>query len=319
MRWQSFWFEREVSLQNQLGPGPELKMDPLFVLGLWRSGTTYLHELIGACPGMSYPATWQCMRPSSFCLQQPPMDGRSIQRPMDAMTISALSPQEDEFALLALGCPSVYRGFFDPRRLDDLAELLNPDFWEKEYQSLQDVWLPFLRRVSNGSVTQVVLKSPNHSFRVRILPQIFPQARYVWLVRDPIETFYSNIKMWSAMFERYALWPWDGATLERFLAAAMEKAADCISFACDTFPKQRLVVVRFDQLISRPVQTICAANARLSFGDQTSVAAAASDVVLRMADHRNESYNGRPEPGALKTAVARLRAAQEQACASHGI
>ena len=121
LQWQSFWFERNLTLQNQLPAALPLHRDPLFILGLWRSGTTYLHDLLGACPGMDYPATWQCMSPASFRLQAPPDKGKEFQRPMDGMTIDNLSPQEDEFALLALGVPSVYRGFFDPRRCRNLS------------------------------------------------------------------------------------------------------------------------------------------------------------------------------------------------------
>ena len=125
LSWQGFWFERHLSLQRNLPPTAPLRTDPLFILGLWRSGTTYLHELLGACPGIQSPATWQCLSPATIRLHSPPVAGRAVQRPMDAKRIDALSPQEDEFALLALGVPSVYRGFFDPRRLPELTRWLD--------------------------------------------------------------------------------------------------------------------------------------------------------------------------------------------------
>ena len=67
-----------------------------------------------------------------------------MQRPMDQVTIRADSPQEDEFALTAMGVPSVYRGFLDPRRLPELKSLLDPIFWAEADPSwlkkLEDFW-----------------------------------------------------------------------------------------------------------------------------------------------------------------------------------
>src|ERR1700723_3128222 len=63
-RWQSLWFERNLALQRLLPPGEPLQTDPVFILGLWRTGTTYLHDLLGACPGMCSPTTSQCMYPA---------------------------------------------------------------------------------------------------------------------------------------------------------------------------------------------------------------------------------------------------------------
>jgi hypothetical protein len=108
MRWQSYWFEHNLGLQRRLPPVGHMSSDPVFIMGLWRSGTTYLHNLLSACPGLLAPRMWQCQSPASFRLRSPPARGPSAPRLMDLMKIDNLSPQEDEFALLALGVPTVY-------------------------------------------------------------------------------------------------------------------------------------------------------------------------------------------------------------------
>lgn len=152
-RWQSYWFERNLSLQRRLQPisiSP-LVSDPVFILGLWRSGTTFLHDLLGVCPGMICPVTWQCMNPSTFRLRPPPLAGKTALRPIDGFAIDTFSPQEDEFALLALGVPSVYRGFFDPRRMQELAQWLDPDVWAADSSAgWMAPWREFLAGVAHG-------------------------------------------------------------------------------------------------------------------------------------------------------------------------
>ena len=89
----------------------ELDQAPIFILGHWRSGTTYLHELLVLDERFAFPTTYECFAPTHFVLT-----GRLLprllafllpaKRPNDDMIVSFSHPQEDEFALLALGAPS---------------------------------------------------------------------------------------------------------------------------------------------------------------------------------------------------------------------
>src|SRR3972149_3384586 len=87
---------------------------------------------------------------------------------------------------------------------------------------------------------RLLLKSPNHTFRIRALLKEFPGAAYVWLVRDPAEAFFSNRKMWISLFQRYALWDWEISALDRFLARAFCSAANCLTHAVGNVAKERL-------------------------------------------------------------------------------
>jgi len=319
VRWQSFWFERNLALQRRLLPPMSPGTDPVFILGLWRSGTTFLHDLLGACPGMIYPATWQCMSPATFRLRQPPATNKAVARPMDGFTVDTFSPQEDEFALLALGIPSVYRGFFDPRRLDEVSQWLDPGAWVGRSDGWMEAWRDFLAGVADRKTGRLLLKSPNHTFRIRALLEEFPDASYVWLLRYPEETFFSNRKMWVSMFERYAFWKWEAPQLDEFLGRAFMYAAQCLAYAAGIVPKDRLVVVDFDRLTSDPVETIRAVNRRLSLGSWDEMKNAVTRAAANKADYRKDAYPDQPLTPGLMDAIESLRAAQTAALASHGL
>src|SRR5262249_19380890 len=92
--------------------GTNLASDPIFIIGHWRSGTTFLHELLALDDRFIWPTTYECLAPSHFLLS-----GRlahllrwflPARRPMDRMPLGVDRPQEDEWAILALGLGSPY-------------------------------------------------------------------------------------------------------------------------------------------------------------------------------------------------------------------
>jgi hypothetical protein len=104
-RIRAFSFDSCARLQAGL-PSPSSLSSPVLVTGLWRTGTTLLHEMLAAAGGFATPGTWQCLRPASFRLAKPGRE-MDVPRPIDGLRVSTNSPQEDEFALLLLGAPSL--------------------------------------------------------------------------------------------------------------------------------------------------------------------------------------------------------------------
>jgi len=320
LRWQSFWFDRNLAMQRRLAPAAALQADPIFLLGAWRSGTTFLHELLSSCPHFCFAQTWQCMNASAFRLLPPPRSATMVVRPMDGFAVTTFTPQEDEFALLALGVPSVYRGFLDPRRLTSLTELLSPDHWQAHSPGAwMDTWVEFLRGVAAGRPERLVIKSPNHSYRIGALVNAFPAASFIWPVRDPAQSYFSNLKMWRSMFVRYALWDWEEATLVSFLGEVLTATASCLQRACELLPPNRLVVIDFDALTQHPVETLKSACNRLSLGQWESLHNHIAQAAMMKKDYIAEQYSGRELPDAIQFPATMLRSSSAKALSSHGI
>jgi len=250
-RWSGWWFEKYAKISAQKCTGVPLPSNPVFIVGLWRTGSTALHSALTDATGWTTPRTWQCFRPAEFMLMPPPAT-REVGRPMDAGLIDTLSPQEDEFAALLLGERSTYRGFIDPRRLDELGALLQE--WSStlsmENAPLSDRWECFLRAVLTGCPGPLLLKSPNHTFRVPWLARRFPESRFIWLTRQTAEMLDSNRRMWTAMIEKYGQWRVNHASLDRFLERARRNHDDILDWARSALA-ERMHVVSFDDVIHR--------------------------------------------------------------------
>lgn len=245
--WHAFWFEHNWRTQvHQLDRTP-LPEDPVFIIGLWRSGTTAFHELLAEVTGWTTPQTWQCFNPSTCFLSRRPADA-SITRPMDQGRITTRSSQEDEFALLLLGEPSLYRAFIDPRRLRTCSE----DLWSSNEGRLER-WRDFLRGITQGAPGgRLLLKSPSHTFRLSPLRTLFPRAKFIWVARHPGEVLPSNFKMWRAMMGRYGLWGCPPGILESFLEDMLRACARVLTRCLDEMPPEGMLWVDFEELRADP-------------------------------------------------------------------
>jgi len=315
------WQARLGSLNHRLarlnaGPTAADLPAPLLVLGPWRSGTTVMHELLAAATGLSTPRTWQCMNAAAFTSSgRPAGKGVRVLRPMDGLAVSADSPQEDEFALLTLGVDSAYRAFWMPHRLAQLQHTLQPEHWLQD-ESWLATWLGFLadvQRSAPGRPGPVLLKSPNHSFRLAAIQRRFPATRAVWMLRDGSEVFHSNLKMWRAMFLQHGLTEAAPQALEAFLAQALWSCAQVLDSSHEAIRRGLLLPVQQQQLRDQGLQTVRALYPKLQLAhaiDDSALAAA-----FTATGGVTEAAYPPEVPAAAQAAVQAFDAAQARAWA----
>lgn len=327
LAWNSAW----ASLNQRLSQAMARQADdaailpaPLLILGPWRSGSTAMHEMLAAASGLATPRTWQCMNASAFGFSGTPAadSARYVARPMDGMAITATSPQEDEFALLTLGVPSAYRAFLMPHRVMEMACTLEQSYWAT-HPSWLSTWQFFLRGVLQlnvgASKQTLLLKSPNHTFRLQAILAAMPDCQVVWMTREPAEVFHSNRKMWGAMFKQYGLTAASQDGLDQFLALAIDKTAHALNWAMDNMPSGQLVIVDQAQLAASPVATTLGVLRKLRAEDaihHQALSEAAQRLGPRAAP-LGQAAAAQAVPGIAQDACRHLSEVQARALALH--
>lgn len=187
--------------------GMEFPRPPLFIIGHWRTGTTLLHELLAGDPSFTYSTYYQCFAPSHFLLTKnlfPKLFNFLMpsHRPMDNMGAGWDKAQEDEFALCNLGIPSPYWTIAFPNRPPQFPEYFSLDgLKEKDLGKWKMAWIGFLKEiVSLNPGKRLVLKSPTHSFRIKLILDLFPRAQFIHIIRDPYVVFPSTLHLWKTLY-----------------------------------------------------------------------------------------------------------------------
>src|ERR1700704_6027436 len=169
--WQRIVFGRRVA-------NTAIADAPIFIVGHWRTGTTMLHEMLVLDDRHTAPTTYECIAPHHFLLTQ--RFARcaefltSKHRAMDNMDLSMAHPQEDEFAWCMLGLPSPYLTIAFPNRPTQDERYLDMDqLTSRELETWKRTLHRFVQQGYFRRRKAVVLKSPTHSFRIKVLLEIF--------------------------------------------------------------------------------------------------------------------------------------------------
>lgn len=237
-----------------------LDQPPLFVLGHWRSGTTLLHELLIRDTRNTYPTTYQCFAPRHFLVTEDWLPAITqwllpAKRPMDNMPTGWERPQEDEFALCSLGVPTPYMTWAFPDRGPVYREWLTLDVPQTDRDRWSDALRRFVHAVALRRQGRVVLKSPPHTARVKTLLEIFPDARFVHISRDPMSLFPSTIRLWKSLADVQTLGParkryeW----IEEEVLSNLTAMYEAYQRDRQLIPNGRLAELRYEDLVDDPL------------------------------------------------------------------
>jgi hypothetical protein len=236
-----------------------LQHPPLFIVGHWRTGTTLLHELLILDPRHGFPTTYQCLAPHHFLLTQRLLPRllwflMPSRRPVDNMPAGWEHPQEDEFALAILGQPSPYLTIAFPNHPpQDQAAFDVEGLPRRDRRRWREAFVRFLRQISWRDPRRLVLKSPTHTCRIPTLLELFPDARFVHIVRDPHVVFPSTVNLWRTLYETHGLQTPTCAGLEEYVFDTFTHLYRRLEEGRKLVPAGRFHELRYEDLVRDPL------------------------------------------------------------------
>jgi hypothetical protein len=276
----------------------ELRRPPLFILGHWRSGTTFLHELLIRDPEHTYPTTYQCFVPHHFLLTQSWIPAATTvllpkRRPMDNMQAGWDRPQEDEFALQNWGVPSPYLSMMFPNRGPSYPSYLTlEELAPAERRRWRRTLVEFFRRIACNDPRRIVVKSPGHTARVRTLAEAFPDAKFVHIAREPNALFASTVALWRSLNEvqgaqavRRDDW------VEPYVLDSLRTMYDAYFADRSLLAEDQLVELRYEQLIEDPKASLRQVYRQLDLGDFSRVEPAIDAHLDEVKNYRANRYS----------------------------
>jgi len=247
----------------------EMNVDPtpIIVIGHWRSGTTHLHGLLGRDPNHCYSTVYQAVFPGSF-LSTGKWGPRLLKnalpptRTYDNMAHGWFEPAEDEIGLLKLnGGMSFYSALMFPDRFAEFEKYIDfMEATEDERRIWKNTLVHFIKKIMLASGgKRVILKSCPHSARIRMLLELFPDAKFIHIHRHPARVFRSMVHMRSKVdWENFMVRPEDSFLSQRWEHTALlgERIFERIIEDRALIPKENLVEIAYGDFIGNEMQVL---------------------------------------------------------------
>jgi sulfotransferase family protein len=172
---------------------------PIFITGLPRTGTTFLHRLLMEDPENRAPSVWQTIYP------YPPRRGRDRRPALVARQLRAFERLAPEFrglhpldATSPQECSEITAHVFQSLRFDTTYDIPSYRAWLDQTGHLDAYrfhrrFLQHLQHQAPGG--RWVLKCPDHLFALAEIRAIYPDARMVFVHRDPVKVLLSVAKL----------------------------------------------------------------------------------------------------------------------------
>ncbi len=183
-----------------------IKKDPVYIVGFWRSGTTYLQNLLSRDPQFAW---FDPVRTLSFsnCILLKPILGKVQKgllvnaRPMDNMDYKLDLPMEEVFAQATISTQAISHmlvfpdggngvKYIETAFIDEQDEARQRE-WRKAY----DYILKKVTYICKGK--QLLLKSPENTCRLGELKRCYPGAKFINIYRNPYKVIMSTINMFT--------------------------------------------------------------------------------------------------------------------------
>ncbi|HEX4709368.1 sulfotransferase [Phenylobacterium sp.] len=234
---------------------------PIFITGLPRSGTTFLQMLLVQDEGNRTPLTWQTMQPypdrrgggRDWRVQRARLELGAFRRITPDLAglhpVGATAPQEcteiTAHVLQSLRFDTIYR---IPSYLSWLERLGHRAAFRFHKRFLQHLQAQYGRR-------RWVLKCPDHVFALRAILANYPDARFVFVHRDPVAVLSSVAKLTETLrapFTRRL----DKLAIGAEVAQRWFEGAERILAAEAWLPQSRLLNLHHRELTTEPLRTL---------------------------------------------------------------
>lgn len=270
---------------------------PVFILGHWRSGTTLLHNLMSLDPQFTFPNMYEVLFPTHFLTTEKlltRLTGWLVPktRPMDNMPAAWDMPQEDELALLLLCGHSGYQMLAFPSQPEKFVPLFDADNLSAQQRAeLKASLLFFMKKLTYKQKRAVLLKSPTHTFRVPLLLEMSPNAKFVYIHRNPYEVYRSTLHLRRAVITDNSLAPFNFQGYEEEAFQLYESCIRKYESTKQLIPAGQLHELSFDALESDPYGELKQIYRTLNLSGWEGVEPAIKAQLPELASYRKNSFS----------------------------
>lgn len=287
---------------------------PLFILGNLRSGSTFLHRLLSRdSQTFTSLTTWDIYLTPSVTQKKITQWVAGLDNKFFGGTLHRLLHQFDNATLGRIKIHPI--SFFQPEEDENIHLLIWDGYFVTfmfpfiddmpNYQHFDEALAPehkrrimtfyksmIQRHIYATGKKYLVAKNPAFSPKIETLAEFFPEARIIYLVRNPLDMLPSTIS-WINYARRQFTDPEEGY---HYLPEILEMTRHWYSYPLrylDSHPSPRHLILKYDDLIQRPEAVIRSFYEQFGYPDKPGLPGIIDQAVketLTFSSDHNYSY-----------------------------
>ena len=276
----------------------KIKHPPVIIIGHWRTGTTYLHELISQDPQFCYVSLWNTLLPDSFLILEPLKKFLSNflpkQRPMDEIKVAIDGPYEEEAGIAVLSLWSFFHCLHFARNAEEqyLKSIHFDDLNSEEIKQWKNNYLKFMKTVSyanNGK--RLLIKNPANTARITTLLELFPDANFIHIYRNPYKVYLSTMKMRNRVLDKLALQNAKQEEIEKQVIENYKRLMKSYFKQKTQIPKDKLVNIKYEDLVSNPIEQVKKIYSKFNLPGLKNALPEMQKYLEKQKDYKTNVYN----------------------------
>lgn len=254
--WEYFFFKRKLRKFQFI-------KEPVFILGHWRSGTTLLHNTLCIDPAAGYVTTYQSVFPNNLASKWLFKTFMKInmpdKRPTDNISLNIDAPQEDEFAFSNMQAhayynffyfPHQYRTFYDHSVHHKNLSDVEIEKWFISYDTL------LKKALLNTNGVRLIVKNPVNTARIKHLLKLYPNAKFIYIYRNPITVILSTQLFFKELFPTLILQKTNEQFIETMIFDVYSSLLNEYLMQKELIPEGNLLEIRYEDFEQTPLRVI---------------------------------------------------------------
>ncbi|MEP6948355.1 MAG: sulfotransferase [Ginsengibacter sp.] len=272
LRWIELTYNKKISEHT-------ITKDPIFILGFYRSGTSFIHQFLTQDNRFGYHTGFQMILPEIMLtgekILSPFFDFIcrvfNLKDPVHRKPMSFRFPGEEDAAMTtSLNPRGAQWGYFFPKIMMEQFHkfVLFENIPESEIEGWKKDFIFLVRKISLANKgKQLVLKSPPNTARIKLLLSIFPKAKFIFIHRNPYEVYASNKQFLKVTNRLYALGGTNSVNNNSIILETYTKIMNRYLLEKGLIPEGQLIEIPYSELLREPVEKMRKIYEILNFDD----------------------------------------------------
>ena len=240
----------------------EAVKQPIFIIGHPRSGTTFFHDSLNELDDLVAPRMIDCLFPFlnkyfTFLLIPILKNALPETRLMDKMKVSWDSPQEEEFGMALMSPASSVAFLFAPKNSESILNnyiLLNDQKSKSKWLKTHFRFAQKIQSLNKGKT--LVFKSPGNTARIIELLEIYPDAKFIHITRNPQDVIPSTLNLYQKILPEFSLQDENQLNLTEFVFDYYAQVMTKILSTRSELTHEQLYELKYEDFTANPVATM---------------------------------------------------------------